>query len=62
MSAFAFFGTIFFVVDFNYDLQSYSNVSLARVWQIKDRALHKLKVNGYDDDLQNYIEITREAS
>ncbi len=32
------------------------NISLARLWQIKDRALHKLKVNGYDGDLQNYSE------
>ncbi len=32
------------------------NISPARVWQIKDRALHKLKVNGYDGDLQNYSE------
>ncbi len=30
------------------------NVSLAREWQIKERALHKLKVNGYDSALRNY--------
>jgi len=32
------------------------NVSLPRVWQIKERALHKLKVAGHDGDLKTYLE------
>lgn len=32
------------------------SISIPRVWQIKDRALHKLKVEGYDGDLKTYLE------
>ncbi len=31
-------------------------ISLARVWQIKERALHKLIVAGHDGDLKTYLE------
>ena len=31
-------------------------ISLTRVWQIKDRALHKLKVEGYYGNLKAYLE------
>ncbi len=32
------------------------NISPPRVWQIKERALHKLKVAGHDGDLKTYLE------